>query len=207
MTDYNKEYYYIGQKGDFYPLVNYVTANFAEGNHKKALNIESERIVAFGSPQPDHPQFADFHHLKAHMSVVSKRLKETMEEMKLKNVQFLPTQIQDYDRALHGDYFIVHVYNMIAALDKEKSDWTHSPFNESMVGFVDKLVLDNSVIDTIPLEDRLLFALDERRTKILYHHSLAQKILDISPTGLTFRCLAGYDSSLPFIEEYLEKKL
>ncbi|MFV0353069.1 MAG: imm11 family protein [Oscillospiraceae bacterium] len=206
MTDYNNKYYYIDLKGNLYPLVNYVTTNYGEGDREEALDLEDKRVVAFGSPTIDNPQFADYHFLKQHVSVISKRMKETMEEMQLKNVQFLPTQMKDYEGGLHDDYFIVHVYNMVAALDKEKSDWSPSPFDESMVGLVDKLVLDNSVIDAIPLEERLLIELEEDRTHVLYHHSIAQKILDMSPIGLTFRCLAGSDSSLPFIEEYLEKR-
>ena len=67
-------------------------------------------------------------------------------------------------------------------------------------------MFNNELIDKIPLEQRLVFAAKERRTHILFHQSVVEKILEIEPKGLTVYRLSKYDPDQPFIEEYMAKK-
>lgn len=172
-----------------------------------ATDLTSKRMLKYAKPIPRKPKFADLHFLTQYAPVISGRLKNVLESLNLKEVQFLPAIIRDDKGNEHDNgFYIVHVYNDIKCLNKEKSDWEESLFNEEKVSEIDKLVLDNEVLDQIPLGERLIFALWEESSLVFYHRSVVEKILDIDPTGLTVYSISGYDSSFPFIESYLAKK-
>ena len=209
MKDYNEEYFYVESTGDNYPMLAYAAGggDYTEIDKAKSLNITEKRIVCYKAPIPAKPQLADLHFLTQHAPVISERLKDVLESLNLKEVQFLPAIVRDSSHNEHERFYIVHVYNLIECMDREKSEWTQNPFSKAVkVGKIEKLVLDNELIDAIPLEERLVFAARERSTHVLYHQSVVEKMLEIAPTGLTIYRLSKYDSSLPFIESYMAKR-
>lgn len=202
MKNYNDEYFYLRRIGERYPLIDYIGYD-TELYKRMALDITEKRMVRFGDPVPHKPLLGDLHSLKVHAPVISERLKNVLEGLNLRDMQFLPAIIRDNRDDEHEGFFIIHIYNLVRCMDKEKSKWRPSPWNEGDAIGVDKLVLDNEVLDAIPLEERLVFRLGELDTHALYHQSVIEKILEIEPKGLTVYRLSGYDSSLPFKQEYL----
>lgn len=91
-------------------------------------------------------------------------------------------------------------------MDKDRSEWTPSRRKPGKASEVKKLILDNNVLDKVPLEERLVFALWENSLNVLFHQSVVEKILEIGPTGLTIYRLSKWDSKLPFIESYSSGK-
>ena len=208
MKDYNEEYFYVKKSGgEIYPSLSYAAdgGDYTEVDKAKPLDTTQKRIVCYASPVPPKPELADHHRLTQHAPVISERLKDVLESLNLKEVQFLPAIILDNRHNEHEGFYIVHVYNEIKCLDRENSEWEEGFFDEERAD-VEKLVLDNEVLDQIPLEERLVFALWEQSTHVLYHQSVVEKILEIAPTGLTIYRLSKYDSSLPFIESYMTKR-
>lgn len=206
--DYNEEYFYLIESGTRYPSLDYDDDNDnydVELYEEAPLDTTETRIVCFGDPVPRKPLLADHHYLIEGAPVISDRLKNVLESLNLKNMQFIPAIIRDDKEDEHEGFFIIHVYNMIRCMDKEQSKWRPSPWNSENAINIDKLVLDNEALDKIPLEDRLVFALDELGTFVLYHQSIIEKILEIEPTGLTIYRLSKYDPSAPFKEEYFSK--
>ena len=133
-------------------------------------------------------------------------MKNVLEGLHLKGVQFLPAIVQDKEGEEHEGYFIIHVTNLIECMDKEKSEWKPNKYKPGKASDLDKLVLNNDALDKIPLESRLVFAVWEKSLHVLYHQSVVEKILEIAPTGLTIYRLSKWDSKLPFIEEYLSQR-
>lgn len=205
MKDNNEEYFYVKSIGDNYPMLDYLLGDYTEVDKSIALDTTKKRVVKFAPPIPSKPEFADLHYLTQHAPIISERLKDVLESFNLKEVQFLPAIIRDDRGNDHDDFFIVHVYNEIKGLDKEKSDWEQSRYNKERAKNIEKLVLDNEVLDQIPLEDRLVFALWEQSTNVFYHRSVVEKMLEIVPTGLTVYRLSGYSDKIPFIENYMAK--
>jgi len=208
MKNYNEEYFYLESTGDRYPILDYddgYDGDDTEIFDETPLDTTEIRIISFQDPIPRKPLLADFHFLSKNAPVISERLKEVLESLKLKDVQFLPAIVRDNKDNDHEGFFIIHIYNMIRCMDKDKSEWRPSPWNSENAIGIEKLVLENEVLDKIALENRLVFGLSELNTHALYHRSVIEKILEIEPTGLTVYRLSKYNSSLPFMEEYRNK--
>ncbi|MDR3060241.1 MAG: hypothetical protein LBU84_19135 [Prevotella sp.] len=203
MQNYNEEYFYVISHGDEYPMLDYVNGGVMELFRGKPLDPGEVRIMRFADPIPRNPQLADHHFLTSNAPVISGRLKGLLESLNLKGIEFLPVIIQDKEGKEHNDYSIIHVLNEIQCMDKEKSKWDPSKYKPGRAKDVEKLVLDNGALDKIPLEERLVFTLWENGTNVLYHHSVVDKILEISPTGLTVYRLSRWNPDAPFIEGYV----
>ncbi|MFV0396155.1 MAG: imm11 family protein [Coprobacillaceae bacterium] len=191
MKNYNEEYFYLTREGDNYPLLSYVTNNFGEGDKVIPLDEKQMRIVVFTTPEVENPELADFHYIKQHVSIISERLKKVLESQSLKDVQFLPTIVRDYEGNDYTGFYILHVYNTVECMDRERSEWEEDPFSEieGEVGIIGKLVLDSELLEKTPLDQRLVFVAEEERTHLLFHESIVRKILEINPTGLAFNHL------------------
>lgn len=208
MKNYNEEYFYLQEvETNHYPMMeyDYDGGDSMEVYDEIPLDLSEKRIVCFAKPIPSSPKLADYHFLGENCPVISERLKNVLESFNLKDVQFLPTIIRDKKGDEHEGYYIIHVVNLIECMDKEKSDWKPSKHNKGEADYIDKLVLDNELIDKVPIEERLVFAAWENSLKVLYHRSVVEKILEIEPTGLTIYRLSKWDSKLPFIEGYVSK--
>ena len=184
MKDYNQEYFFIRRKGINYPLIEYV--NWPDS-----------------APLPDKPEMGDFHSC-AYKAIVSETIKNIINLINLKEVQFIPATICNQAGEIVEGYYIIHIYHFIQAMDKEKSDWEEDDDNPERAFSIDELVLDNEKLDKIPLEDRLVFALKEHPLTTVYHRSVIDKILALQPTGLGVYCLAEWNGSNPFEDEFWE---
>lgn len=205
MQNYNDEYFYVrANELEIYPTLKYASGggDYTEISKEELEDTSTKRIVCFAAPIPEKPQLGDFHYLKQFAPVISERLKNVLESLNLKDVQFLPVVIRDECDNKNEGFYILHVYNKMKCLDKERSEWEESFFDEEKAD-IDKLVLDNAKIDKIPSEDRLVLKVWEDSTHLLFHESVVEKILEIAPTGLTIYRLSKYNPSLPFIEEYV----
>lgn len=206
MKDYNQEYFYVSDtRGDMYPTLAYAAGggNFVEVDKAKPLDTSEKRIMCFQSRTSSKPQLADFHCLKHYAPVISEGLKNVLDSFNLKDVQFLPAAVRDNEHNLHEGYYILHVYNQIQSMDWEKSRWDENEFNEKRP-YIDNLVLDNALIDQVPLEERLVFTVWEDSSHLLFHYSVVEEMLKTAPKGLTIYRLSTWDSSLPFIEDYID---
>ena len=168
--------------------------------------LEGTRILSFCKPLPEDLQFGDYHSLSEHAPAISERMKDVLESFNLKDVQFVPAVILDEDEEEHEGYYIIRVHNLIKCMDKKLSTWEEDEDTEpGKVDRINKLVLDNEVLDKIPLEDRLVFAAWENDLKVCYHYSVVEKLLALEPKGMTIYRLSKWDPSAPFQGEYLAK--
>jgi hypothetical protein len=80
-------------------------------------------------------------------------------------------------------------YNDIAAMDKEKSEFT----KPRRAYFISKFVLDREALKKIPLEKRLVFVLKEAPSRVVFHKSVVDAIMAENPTGVQFRPIENWE--------------
>ena len=204
MKDYNQEYFFIRRKGINYPLIDYINWPDSDIDFLKDIYNEGKIIpFKYGDPIPDKPELGDLHGC-GYKLIISNRLKEQLETMNLKKVQFIPATIQNQAEEIVDGYYIIHVHHFIQAMDKNNSDWKKDRKNPDRAVRINKIVLDNNYLEEIPLEDRLVFALKEHPLTTVYHRSVVEKMLTLQPTGVGVYCLADWDGSNPFEDEFRE---
>jgi hypothetical protein len=206
MADYNEEYFILSITNNS----NYPMLDLDDDFEDYAMDfLDDEPIIyeetiqlQFGDPVPRKPKMVDFHDFSNASPVLSKKLKKVIEDMQVKNIQFVPVLIRDKNDDLIEGYHAIKVCNTINCADLKKSKYSLLT-NKKICSF-DKLVLDNEKLDSIPLEDRLIFAIGEKRTYVVYHISVVEKMLETAPEGMTVYRLAQWDSSAPFYDAYYE---
>jgi hypothetical protein len=215
MTDYNQEYFYLrgGGKvtpnGAEYPSLKY--SNKYEPHSSMELLSEevldeTKRILSIWFIEPMPPiEFADFHNLEATNLVVSEQIKNVLESFNLKDVQLIPAVILDKKEKQHDGFYIIKVNNLLKVMDKENSSWEE--YEKKLgKGSIGELVLDNEVMDKIPLEERFVFAAWEDNGKVLFHHFVIEKMLELNPKGLNITGLIDWwDSNISVLDEYGER--
>nr|WP_223757927.1 DUF1629 domain-containing protein [Myxococcus sp. RHSTA-1-4] len=136
----------------------------------------------------------DHHSLPA--PVVSSRLKECMEPLGLHGVQWVPADVRVGDAVLR--YWLMHMWRRLACVDRERSVIESSDSGLMLLG-IDKLVLDETVLREIPLQERLAFRLEEAAVH-LFHRSVVDRVMSLSPPpeGLRFIPVPDWNDSAGF---------
>ena len=76
-------------------------------------------------------------------------------------------------------------------MDREKStfDWDD---DLSLANPIEKLVLNEELLNSIPLEERLIFRLEENKVFEIYHKSIVDTIMATNPEGIMFTSVADW---------------
>lgn len=74
-------------------------------------------------------------------------------------------------------YVFFHVFNRFDVLDSAATQWSSETLSPS-IGAIIKPALDRSKLDAIPLEERLIFKLDQDPSFMLMHDSVVDALLD-----------------------------
>lgn len=203
MKNYNEEYYYMVPVGSCHPLLNTILSEDSIMLHEIHVLNENYLIrFRFGAPLPRKPELADVHN-DAYQLIISNKIKEAMQAMQLKDVQYLPATIENpKTKEVFEDYWVLYIYNMIYCMNKEKSKF--KAHNNGRIVSIDKLMLNNEVLDKIPLEERLVFALGEKRLQMLFHASIVERIVALMPKGMKFAAVAGWSDKKLFEAAYWE---
>lgn len=200
--DYNQEYFYMRPGHSNYPSLVLWGEQDSIFACAEPIEHESLHFIFDNATMPKKPQMGDGHYLYPTF-VVSQRVKDHLEALQLKQVQFVPATIKDKEDTVHGGYYAMHVYNTVHCADLEASEWTPSIRNPERVMSFDRVVLDNAALDEVPLQDRLAIQLGEQRLTHLYHRTVVDHLLKIQPEGIRFYSIAG-DGREAFIEEMLD---
>ncbi|NVJ01390.1 hypothetical protein HV824_25210 [Myxococcus sp. AM009] len=158
------------------------------------VRVSAPVKLKLGEPVPPRPVMVDHHSLPS--PVVSTRLKEALDAAELPGVQFVPADVQAGDAVLR--YWLMHMWRTIPCMDRQRS-----VFEETEVGHVllslDKLVLDEAVLQEVPLEERRAFMLEED-TVHLFHRTVVDRALSLSPppVGLRFIPVTEWGASSAF---------
>lgn len=149
--------------------------------------------LRLGKPIPKNPVMVDHHELPS--PVFSARLKDALEPLELHGVQFILADVT----VKPGDvrpYWLMHVYNWIECMDRQLSRFKLSPYGIALS--LPRLVLDEKVLQEIPLERRQVFRLKESTSTHVFHQSVVEKVLALQPEGLRFIRVDKWSDSAAF---------
>lgn len=184
--DENFAYYVLERDSSHsYPLI--MCDPDSEHTEEYLYDYENEKIpkpevmeFTFSEPYFARPVIGDY--FSQPESVISDKLKKILSSLNIFGIQLIPAMITSNKGDIFKDYFYIHIYNMINAMDK-----LNSKFDEGDdCYFVDKFKLDENILKNIPLEERLIFKLGEDHTIMLYHRSIVEALMTVKPTGLKF---------------------
>jgi hypothetical protein len=179
---------------DIYPLVEGDNFNlvFLEGNERLDEGDVPVIKLCFEDPLQENIEMADYHPVEP---VFSKKVSEVIRSFNPKHIQIFDAVIRGVDNKLF-DYFYVYIYNRIECLDLSKSKYTVA--KRGLVADIQTIVLEETKIKSIPLEERLIFRLYEAPVKILFHSSVVKAIMDTNPKGIRFIRLEDYYDGIEF---------
>lgn len=180
--NYDNQYYMEMASGnDNYPLLDWNEDNYdtTEFDRLEPIEVDVLLNLTVGPPEPDHPEFVDYHSQPD--PVFHKRIYDVLEKMNIKGIQLFEAQIWEGD-ITHPDYYIMNVFNVISCLHRDRSKYKEDDGDF----FIDKLSLDEKVLDKIPENERLICRLRENRGIILWHKKIVESIMAINPKGIRF---------------------
>ncbi|GHT14492.1 hypothetical protein FACS189426_20890 [Bacteroidia bacterium] len=149
----------------------------------------------FDENLPERFLLGDFYFLSGKRQVVSDKIKNEILKLNPIKINYLPVNIHINNNIIKN-YFIINSYNRIACMDLEQSEYRESHHPDGGVLSIDKLVLNYSVLDKIPLEERLVFILDECETYTLYHEKIIEKLKKLNPNGMHAINIKEWDSDM-----------
>ncbi|MHC6203421.1 imm11 family protein [Breznakiellaceae bacterium SP9] len=180
------EYYVIERAGNkAYPSVktdddSEHTTEYIYDNQENAIPNPEEMDFVFAEPYPRKPVIGDY--FSQTESIVSEKIKDVLEPLKIKGIQLIPATVTSNKGAVYKNYYYIHIYRHIEAMDRETSKYEQRKNYCS----IERFNLDKKILESIPLEERLIFKLKESSTKKLYHKSVVDAIMATNPEGVLF---------------------
>ena len=125
--------------------------------------------------------------------IVSKRLKEFLDNENLINNGFIPaTIVNETNRIIAKSYFVAHQTIHQNCINMEKSIFDRDPRKYNSIISVDHLVVDESLIDSRVK----LFRLKYYPNILIVNRKLANKIKKLKFTGIEFEEIENYNQFL-----------
>ena len=152
----------------------------------------------FAKPYPRKSIMAADYHYWGPPKVFSNRIREVIESMNIPDVDFIDAKITNRKGEVYDEYSIMHVRRLIACFNKEKSTWKPPIFDPNKVMSIDNMILDMDRLEKIPLQERLIFRLEECSLYHLFHESVVDAIsaLEPKPTGFCFVSVGAWHSDI-----------
>jgi hypothetical protein len=189
----NEDYYVINRAGGSqYPLLEW---DQRSGIFSKGLPVTvTEPIkLRLGAPVPKKPVMVDYHSLPE--PVVGQKIFNVLNPLDIDGTQLHPADVKMPD----GEklrYWLLHVFNEIICVDRDKSKVSLS--RSGRVQGIDRLVLDEDILQNIPLEKRLIFVLKESVSTCLFHKSIMDAVMAVNPVGCRFFPVTSWNDDSSF---------
>ncbi|WP_164021426.1 imm11 family protein [Pyxidicoccus trucidator] len=189
------EYFIIERAAsNSHPLLGWAQSGSAFYKGKPVTVTEPIRL-RLNEPIPAVPVMVDHHSLPD--PVFSTRLRDVLEPLQLHRVQLVPADVRVKEDDVRR-YWLLHVFNEIACLDRQRS--VFDSYSDGDVADIEKLVLHEETLRELPLEKRLVFILAEVTSMCLFHRSVVDRVLSLSPPaeGVRFIPVEAWNDSAGF---------
>ncbi|MCP4491871.1 MAG: hypothetical protein GY820_31890 [Gammaproteobacteria bacterium] len=191
------EYYVIDRaNNDNYPLFSWdqLSGDFGMG---RPVEFKESIKMRLGDPISPNFEWVDYH--KAPAPVVSKRIADVLAPMDIYGIQLVQAKVRNPKDPFSEirDYWLIHVWNRIACLNREKSEIEYDEVDGQIWG-IDKLVLDEETLGFFELRKRLVFELTEKTSVLLVHQTIKDAIDSVSPKGCRFFKATEWRSDIVF---------
>ena len=189
-----RDYFVIERAGpNTYPLLGWDQSAlvFRQG---KPVSVSEPIRLRLAEPVPPTPVMVDHHSLPA--PVVSRRLMEVLAQFELPGVQLVPADVRVGEAVLR--YWLVHMWRRIPCVDRARSQLNVDEDDGDVLG-IDKLALDETVLNGMPLDERRAFRLAECVVHV-FHRSVVDRVMGLtpSPEGLRFIPVPDWNDSSGF---------
>jgi hypothetical protein len=187
--------YYVAEpeNNDNYPMLSWDDPRSRNVARNEEVVTTTPVRLRLGAPVPKTPQMVDFHILPE--PVISKKLRDVLEPMKLPLVQMVPVQIVT-ETGTHHDYSLFHVRNRLQCLNISMSRYEANGRGEILI--LEKPVLDERVLGKVPEEDRRVFRPVEYSGLWLFHEKVMRAIMAARPVGLRFFHVRDWSDTVVF---------
>ncbi len=139
--------------------------------------------VRIGDPIPNSPKLVDFHAMPD--PVLSQHIVDVLMPMDLYGVQLVPAKVRNPQAPSDElqDYWFMHIWNELHCLDMDNS--VFEGFDGTIFS-IDKLVLNEDVLESFELQNRKIFVLGESPSVRFVHKSIKDAIMSVNPVGCRF---------------------
>lgn len=141
--------------------------------------IKPIRIYETFKPEGDYdtPEFLEFP-----ITGLSKRVVLEAGLQYTYGINWVPANLTN--KQVNRDYLYMNFLQEISCVDLVNSNYSKVYPNGVIMGLV-KLVLDDEVLSKIPLNQRLIFTM-EQTADVLFHKSVVERIMATAPINITF---------------------
>lgn len=143
-------------------------------------------------------EWVDYHSSPA--PVVSQKIVDALVPLSIYGIQGIPAKVRNPDNndpyTEAKDYWLLHVWNRIACLDRENSEL--DLYSDGEIFGIEKLVLDEELLGAHDLTRRLIFELAEKDSVLLVHQSVKETIESVNAVGCRFFKVSEWYSDIVF---------
>ena len=194
MKDLNKEYYVLyPDNNQNYPMI---YADLIPHSTGKKVVGKYQLMIYNHSTMPNKPEYVDYHTAGGE-PVISPNFVKALNELDIEGIQYLKGINGDVIEELKLEYYLLHVHKFIKSMDMKKSKYR---FNERIqsVSSVESFTLDSEKLSKIPLEKRLVFAMDEYSILNIFHKSVVDHLNKFDLKGMQFIPVTSWDDNAHF---------
>ncbi|MEI8595785.1 imm11 family protein [Photobacterium sp. Hal280] len=140
-------------------------------------------------------QPCDYHETAEQL--VSEKFRKVLAPFNLPGIDFYQTDIVNDDKTW-SDYYFMHIWNHHKAIHKKRSEIKGTYVGNRFTLL--KLSLHEKVLDQVPLEERLVFTLEEKPV-FLFHESVVAALRAADLSGLGFRRVDSWSIGSAFEDD------
>lgn len=195
MNDLNNEYYVLyPDNNQNYPMIG---ASLTPKSITSPVNESSYELLIYNhAPLLNNPEYVDYH-TSGGKPVVSSSFSAALRELNLYGMQCLKGTKGDVIEELNLEYYFLHIFNHIICMDMRKSIIDYDEDIEAVCS-VDKFTLDSEKLSKIPLEKRLVFAMDEYSVYNIFHQSVVDHLSKFNLKGMRFIPVTSWNDNAHF---------
>jgi hypothetical protein len=142
-------------------------------------NITKVVDLIFDVPVPRKPVYQDWYNDPR--TAMTKKAADILKEVGQKDNQFFEANIVHKDET-YPDHFIFKCNTRVKAMHEGRSIFE----KPSRIYFIDRLSLDETVLDEIEEDKRLIMLLAEKAWMVLYHEKVVKALEAAEVTGVRF---------------------
>ena len=199
---YDNEYYLLTETGSAADYMLVETNSSDEGLARLLSQRSIKRLVRGpgkvgiieGSKRTFKP--CDFH--KTNDMLVSEKFKKVIEAFNPQHVDFYQADIINGEQ-VWSDHYFMHVWNVYRAMHQGRSKIDGTYIDDDFI--LESLSLNEQLLDKIPLQERLIFVLDEN-PKFLFHETVVAALKAANLSGLGFIKVKDWGISSAFDDDF-----
>ncbi|GHV58856.1 hypothetical protein FACS1894103_1090 [Campylobacterota bacterium] len=199
-NQFDSEYYVMNVDGaNNHPLLAW--GKTRRGPFLQAALIDEKTLslplqIVFDEPYPKQYEMADFLMLGAQFAG-SETLKKFFERNKVYGAQFVPIEITTNKKEIITGHYAIHFHNRLRAIDENNYEGGE-PDEFGEILDLSRFSLNAFLLNNIPIENRLVFVLEEDAGMIIVHQSIYEAIRAENLTGMRFWKVSDWDNNAMF---------